>query len=176
MSNTLPNRTGMKGSLMSDNMHLYFFRHAEAEPGSAKLSDENRQITSRGIERTHRAAQMLKALKIKPVRLFSSPLVRARQTADILGKTLGVPVQVRTELGPGFNAQAVNALVRDLGRGAEVMFVGHEPDFSATVSALIGGGWITMKKGGLARIDVDSEQPVRGSLVWLIAPKVFDAS
>lgn len=160
---------------MSDNMRLYFFRHAEAEPGSDPLPDEARKLTSRGIERTHQAARVMKTLKIAPLRLFSSPLVRARQTADILGQALGIPVQVRTELGPGFNAQAVNALVRDLGRGAEVMFVGHEPDFSATVSELIGGGWITMKKGGLARVDVDHDQPVRGTLVWLIAPKVFDA-
>ena len=160
---------------MSDNMRLYFFRHAEAEPGSDSVPDDARQLTSRGIERTRRAATVLKALKIAPVRLFSSPLARARQTADLLGQTLGTPVQVRNELGPGFNAEAVDALVRDLGSGAEVLFVGHEPDFSATISALIGGGWITMKKGGLARVDVDDAQPMRGSLVWLIPPKFFDA-
>jgi phosphohistidine phosphatase SixA len=54
------------------------------------------------------------------------------------------------------------------------MFVGHEPDFGLTVSALIGGGTITMKKGGVARIDVESSEPLHGSLVWLIAPKLFD--
>lgn len=116
----------------NDTMRLYFFRHAEAEPGSDSVP-------------------------------------------DILGQALNTPVQVRPEVGPGFNAQAVDALARDLGAGAEVIFVGHEPDFSATVSALIGGGWIAMKKGGMARVDVELSQPLRGTLVWLIAPRLFNA-
>ena len=68
----------------------------------------------------------------------------------------------------------------DLEIGAELvdvaaeLVVGHEPDFSGTISALIGGGSVVMKKGGLARIDVVSRHPLRGSLVWLIAPKVYE--
>jgi phosphohistidine phosphatase len=155
-------------------MQLYFFRHAEAEVGSANLPDHARQLTQQGIERTHHAANVLKSLGVKPAYLYSSPLLRARQTAEILAGTLGIDVLERTEVGPGFNAQAVEELVRDAGSDAAIMFVGHEPDFSATVSALIGGGWITMKKGGMARIDIDNLQPLRGSLVWLIAPKIFD--
>ncbi len=159
----------------NDTMRLYFFRHAEAEPGSDSVPDDARRLTKRGAERTRRAGRVLAGLGIKPARLFSSPLARARQTADILGQALNTPVQVRPEVGPGFNAQAVDALARDLGAGAEVIFVGHEPDFSATVSALIGGGWIAMKKGGMARVDVELSQPLRGTLVWLIAPRLFNA-
>jgi phosphohistidine phosphatase len=155
-------------------MQLYFFRHAEAEDGSATLPDNARQLTKRGIQRTRNAATVLKSLGLKPAHLYSSPLVRARQTADILAETLGVEVVERSEVGPGFNEQAVETLVRDAGGDSEIMFVGHEPDFSATVSALIGGGWVEIKKGGLARIDIDNVQPLRGMLVWLIAPKIFD--
>jgi phosphohistidine phosphatase len=159
---------------MKDNLRLYFFRHAEAEPESATLPDHARPLTARGTARTQRAARVLKALEVNPARLYSSPLVRARQTADILSDTFGVPVEVRQEVGPGFNAQTVEALVKDMDSDEAAMFVGHEPDFSATISALIGGGGVEIKKGGLARIDLDSYQPLRGSLVWLIAPKVFD--
>jgi phosphohistidine phosphatase len=155
-------------------MQLYFFRHAEAEDGSATLPDYARQLTKRGVQRTRNAANALKSLGLKPAHLYSSPLVRARQTADILAETLGVEVLERAEVGPGFNEQAVETLVRDAGGDSEIMFVGHEPDFSATVSALIGGGWVEIKKGGLARIDIDNVQPLRGMLVWLIAPKIFD--
>ncbi|MBZ0288948.1 MAG: hypothetical protein K8I30_15125, partial [Anaerolineae bacterium] len=56
----------------------------------------------------------------------------------------------------------------------EIMFVGHEPDFSTAVSKLIGGGEIVMKKGGMARVDLFSTTPLRGALVWVIPPKVFD--
>lgn len=155
-------------------MHLYFFRHAEAEDGGATLSDSARQLTKRGVERTRHAAGVLKSLGIKLTHLYSSPLVRARQTADILAEALGIDVEEQAEVGPGFNSQAVSGLIRDAQNDDSVMFVGHEPDFSATISAIIGGGWVDMKKGGLARIDVDNVQPLRGMLVWLLAPKIFD--
>lgn len=155
-------------------MQLYLFRHAEAEAGSITLPDSARQLTKRGIERTRKAAGVIKALGLKPAHLYSSPLVRARQTADLLAEALGVEVEERAEVGPGFNAQAAAQLVQNAGQDDQIMFVGHEPDFSATVSAIIGGGWVEMKKGGLARIDVDNLQPLRGTLVWLIAPKIFD--
>jgi len=54
-----------------------------------------------------------------------------------------------------------------------VFFVGHEPDFSTTISSLTGAR-ILMKRGGLARVDVISQQPMLGMLVWLIAPKIFE--
>lgn len=155
-------------------MQLYLFRHAEAEDGSLTLADGERKLTKRGIERTRKAAGVVKSLGVKPAHLYSSPLVRARQTADILAEALGVKVEINEEVGPGFNAKTAARLVQDAGHDDQIMFVGHEPDFSATISAIIGGGWIEMKKGGLARIDVENLEPLRGTLVWLIAPKIFD--
>jgi phosphohistidine phosphatase len=55
------------------------------------------------------------------------------------------------------------------------MLVGHEPDFSRTISALIGGGRVVMKKGGLARVDVESIDPPDGELVWLVTSKTLGA-
>ncbi len=154
-------------------MRLYFFRHAIAEDGGADLPDYERKLTDKGIAKTRRAAEVMQALKVKPTHIYSSPLVRARQTADILAEALGVAVEVREEVAPGFNIAAVTQLTNDLDRDAHVLFVGHEPDFSATVSALTGGSWVVMKKGGLARVDITGNEPIRGELVWLIAPKVF---
>jgi phosphohistidine phosphatase len=52
------------------------------------------------------------------------------------------------------------------------MLVGHEPDFSETIRALIGGGRVVCKKGGLARVDLLSDAAtLSGQLVWLIPPK-----
>ncbi len=156
-------------------MRLYFFRHGIAQDNTeGRLPDQQRQLTLKGAERVRQAARVMKALAIQPDRLFSSPLIRARQTADIIGQTLGVAVQVRDELGWDFSQAAVEALTRDLGDDAEVMFVGHEPTFSETISSLIGGGSVEMKKGGLARVDIFDYQPLRGTLVWLIAPRVFE--
>jgi phosphohistidine phosphatase len=53
------------------------------------------------------------------------------------------------------------------------MLVGHEPSFSQVIGQLIGGGRIVMKKGGLARVDVNSIDTLPGELVWLLAPKML---
>lgn len=156
-------------------MRLYFFRHGIAHPRDADTPDFKRPLTPEGIRRTREAAKVLKSLKVDPDRLYTSPLIRARQTADIIGHTLGTAVQVRREVGPGFDLQAVEALTSDLGHDDEVLFVGHEPDFSATIQSLTGGR-VVMKKGGFVRVDVVAYHPLVGELVWLITPKLFKKS
>jgi phosphohistidine phosphatase len=156
-------------------MRLYFFRHGLAQPSDdPTIPDHLRALTDEGIIRTRRASRVLKMLDLKPERLYSSPLVRARQTADILGQTLGAAVLVRDELSPGFAIAALEALTHDLGSDDDVLLVGHEPDFSEMVAELTGGAQVEMKKGGLARVDVELYHPMRGTLIWLIAPKIFD--
>jgi phosphohistidine phosphatase SixA len=51
--------------------------------------------------------------------------------------------------------------------------VGHEPTFSATITTLIGGGRITLKKGALARVEITSFEPLSGDLLWLLQPKTL---
>lgn len=159
-------------------MKLYFLRHGIAEDiENAKGGDAARALTPRGIERLEISARMLAKLGVKPARIYSSPLVRARQTAEIVAKAIGVEVTLEPTVGPGFNAQIVSALIAGLNASDDVMFVGHEPDMSEVVSSLTGGSTVTMKKGSLARLDVSyCPRPLRGSLVWLIAPAVFVGS
>ncbi len=152
-------------------MRLYFLRHGIAEDTAA--SDAERKLTNKGIAQLHDGARLFKQLDIKLKHLYSSPLVRAKETAEIVGKALDVEVQIRKEVSPGFSVEAVAALTHDLDSADEVMFVGHEPDFSTVVGALI-GGQVVMKKGGLARVDVLSSDPLSGELVWLIAPKIYE--
>ena len=153
-------------------MKLYFLRHGEAEEGK-DIEDHDRRLTTNGIERTSTAAKVMTKLDIVPLYIYSSPRVRARQTADILAQQLGMGVDIREELNFSFNLKAVEKLIAELKPEDDVMFVGHEPSFSATIGALTGGR-VEMKKGGLARVDVISTFPLRGMLVWLIAPKIFD--
>jgi phosphohistidine phosphatase len=156
-------------------MKLYFFRHAQAEDADGPdFDDFARRLTDKGTQRTETAGRALVKLGVKPARLYSSPRVRARQTADILGKAFDVPVSVQDEVGYAFSIQHIGPLIADLAVNDEVMFVGHEPDFSTTVSALIGGGEIVLKKGSVVRIDLFSRAPLRGALIWLFVPKVLD--
>ena len=155
-------------------MRLYFFRHAIAKDADADTPDASRELTEEGVANTRQAARALKPLGVQPNYLFSSPLTRAYQTAVIIGEALDIDVLVRTEVGPGFGIHAVEALVSDLPPDSEVVFVGHEPDFSMTISSLVGGR-VVMKKGGVARVDIVMNQPLLGELVWLLAPKIFNA-
>lgn len=157
-------------------MRFYFFRHGLAEDAQAPdFDDFARPLTEKGAERIQAAGQALARLSIKPTRLYSSPRLRARQTADILAKALGRELIIREELNFGFNALSIEPLVEGLNAEDEAMFVGHEPDLSVTISVLVGGGEVDMKKGGVARIDLISRSPLRGTLIWLLTPRVLDA-
>lgn len=153
-------------------MRLYFLRHAEASYDAA--SDHDRPLTQRGQDRTQTAANVMKRLGIEPAYIFSSPRVRARDTAQIVADALKMDVDIHEAVNFSFSRAKLHNLIRELDEGDDVMFVGHNPSMSEVVSDLCGAD-INMKKGGLARIDLDTVTPMRGSLVWLIAPKVFDA-
>ncbi len=154
-------------------MRLYFFRHAEAEPSLS--NDFERRLTRRGTSRTEIAGQVLLRLGIKPQHIFSSPRIRALQTAEILADILDMEVEIEEGIDFGFNLGVVEDLVENLDVDEQVMFVGHEPSMSSVVGQLTGGD-VAMKKGGMARADVTFfASPLAGELIWLIAPKVFDA-
>jgi phosphohistidine phosphatase SixA len=65
-------------------------------------------------------------------------------------------------------------MTHELDANARIMFVGHEPSLSSAIADITGAD-VIMKPGGLARIDVLNRSQMRGTLVWLLAPKVFDA-
>ena len=153
-------------------MRLYFLRHGIAEDLAS--SDFARELTARGRSRVKTSAAVMKALGIQPQRIYSSPRLRSRQTADIIAGALGMDVQLAESVNFGFDLADVRRLSADCGPDDEIMFVGHNPDMSYVVSELT-GVTVGMKKGGLARVDAYVAEADAGELVWLIAPKVFDA-
>lgn len=152
-------------------MRYYFVRHGIA--ADLAPSDFARELTPRGRRRVGRAAKVMKALGITPACIYASPRIRARQTADIIAAELGMAAVLAKEVDFGFDIAAVKNLSRRLPAESDVMFVGHNPDMSLIVHQLTGAN-VSMKKGGLARIDVIHHQAQHGELVWLIAPKAFD--
>jgi len=156
-------------------MELYFFRHGHAEDAQGPdFDDFARKLTDKGIERTQAAGRALHKLGVKPVRIYTSPRLRARQTAEILANELGLVPEAREELNFGFNPHLIPALINDIPNDTAVMLVGHEPDLSITVGALVEGGEIEMKKGGMARVDLLARTPMRGVLMWLLTPRAFE--
>lgn len=154
-------------------MQLYFFRHAEA--GYDFGGDFERTLTERGIKRTETAGRVLKRLDLNLLHLYTSPRIRALQTARILAEALGMEGEVKEGLDFGFNVNVVEGLAHGLGTDDAILFVGHEPSMSTVVRTMTGAN-VDMKKGGMARVDVHFDAlPLHGELVWLIAPRVFDA-
>ena len=154
-------------------MKLYFLRHGHAEDGFDK-SDHDRQLTPEGIERMQTAAQVMARLNLNLKHIYSSPRVRALQTAEVVAQALNLQVEIREEVNFGFHAGLVKKMIAGNGADDSVMFVGHEPTMSETIKMLTGAN-ADMKKGSLARVDVIGSSIVNGTLEFLISPKVFDA-
>jgi phosphohistidine phosphatase len=160
-------------------MILYFLRHELAGDREDWVGDDRkRPLTDRGKKRMAESARLLDTLNLSLEAVITSPLTRARQTAEIAASGLGLEkLLVEDErLAPGFSPEALAQIVKDYPKAEALMLVGHEPDFSETVSAITGGSEIVFKKGGLARVDlIDSEAP-KGQLAWLIPPKILSRS
>ena len=153
-------------------MKLYLMRHGDAEAAIGK-SDHDRELTPNGIQRIETAAGVMTEL-IKPSVIYSSPRVRALQTAEIVAKALDMQVEVSEGVNFGFGLDAIQQLISPYGAKDDVLFVGHEPTMSTVIEQMTGAR-VDMKKGMLARIDLFHPDMLKGLLVWLIAPKVFDA-
>ena len=83
-------------------------------------------------------------------------------------------MQVEASLACGFSVADLPPLLLDHEECPDLVLVGHEPDFSHTVSVLTGGGDLVCKKGSLIRVDLYRLDPPAGELVWLIPPRVLD--
>ena len=148
---------------------LWLLRHGEAEPHDAR-PDAQRRLTPRGEDQSRAAGRALAALDLLFQHIYTSPKVRARDTARLAAQALGVePVEV-AGLAHGFDV----ALARELAGSADaeerVLVVGHNPDFAQVVHDLTGAR-IDFKKGGVAGVRLDG---ARGELIALLRPRELD--
>jgi phosphohistidine phosphatase len=112
----------------------------------------------------------MRALGIAPDLVLTSPLVRCRQTAEIVCEALGGTPVEDPRLRPGMRlGDLEDALLEHPGAGAPLV-CGHEPDLSQILAELAGGGMVDFKKGSLAVLDVESPHPGRGRLRALYPP------
>ena len=155
-------------------MELYFLRHGiAADVGPTGTGDAGRPLTKEGIAKMQVSARGIRRLGLRLDALLSSPLVRAHETAVIIARELGLELQLAEKLAPGCDPAQLFALLGEY-RGAErVMLVGHEPDFSSLIGVLTGGSHVLMKKGGLARVDIERLELSTGTLTWLLPPRVL---
>jgi phosphohistidine phosphatase len=153
-------------------MRLYFLRHGIADwPDWDPARDHERPLTKDGVKKMKEQARALADLGVKIDAILSSPYTRAYQTADIVAGKLGLEVKAEPLLAPGFNSDKLAEIARSFADDQALLLVGHEPNFSMVIAEITGGGRVQMKKGALARVDVNRE--LQGELVWLLPPKVL---
>lgn len=161
-------------------MILAFVRHGPAVPsGTAGIAETDRPLTSEGRKRTLRAFRGLRKLDLGLDAVHTSPLPRARETAEILSEVLDLPVpRPDDRLLPETPPLELLGMLRELGDDAPA-FVGHEPALSRVISVLTSTPDMQafrMKKAGVAvvRLRKLAPRPV-GTLQMLLPPKALRA-
>ena len=156
-------------------MDLILLRHGKAEDMSPG-GDFSRELVEKGRDQARKAARLLKAADLLPDIVLTSPLVRARQTADTFCQTAEIPgALVQSWLASGMSPESGLAELAGFKEFKRVGIVGHEPDFSQLIAWATGAqaGGIVMKKGAIACVRLNP--PSRfGSLQFLIPPKLAD--
>src|ERR1051325_5596362 len=160
-------------------MKLYILRHGEAADHNDPRfeNDADRPLTIRGTQRTKQLAHALRQWEISFGSILSSPLVRARETAEIVARSLRLSgrLDFSEQLAPTGDMEKLieqlNAL-RPL--PTSILLVGHEPYLSNLISLLCAGGpnlSVTLKKGGLCRMEAEQLHYARcARLEWLLSP------
>jgi phosphohistidine phosphatase len=157
-----------------DRVRVHLLRHAHAGDAFEWIGDDDlRPLTKKGRGQAERLGTFLEAHGVRPDVIVTSPLVRARQTAELVAEALGMTVKVDPRLGSGFGQRDLWAILDESG-AREVLLVGHDPDFSSLLTYLIDAAGLRMKKGALATIDLQTKLgDGEGELRWLVPPDLL---
>ena len=147
------------------SVQVWLLRHGEAVPHGSK-PDFQRELTEKGIGQGREAGAALARLGARFDAVYSSPKVRARDTARAALESLGGEVQEVDAIAGGFDASDLRDLLTAHGDDECVLVVGHEPDLSQLVQDMTGAR-VDFKKGGVAALRVERGA---GELIALLRP------
>ena len=156
-------------------MNLYLVRHGLANWPSWPGSDAERPLTPEGERIIRAEGAALARLGLQPDLILHSPLVRARQTAELLAEALGLSDRVCAHelLSPGFDHKALKKLLREHGGLESLMLVGHAPDMANVVERITGGA-VKVKEGTVAHVQIEKpDEKPEGILIWLATPELL---
>lgn len=161
---------------------LLILRHAIAidrdEAAALGLSDAERPLTDKGQRRMGQIAAGIHRLSERPALILSSPLLRARQTAEILATRYNsCTLDIIEELVPGASLQQLIKVLQKQQLTGPLVVVGHEPDLSSLAGLLLCNsetGFIQLKKGGAALLHFEHRiDSGAGVLQWLLPPRML---
>jgi phosphohistidine phosphatase len=153
-------------------MRLYLVRHAEAIERSEAIPDAHRYLTAKGRLAFREIARRVREAGADPGVIFTSPLLRAVQTAEILSERLKYrnEILVAREMAPGFDHKALRSLLADAGDLREAAFVGHEPDLGMLAAFLLhpAGRDFSFRKGAVAALETGEDASMGSArFLWM---------
>jgi phosphohistidine phosphatase len=149
---------------------LWLLRHGEAVPHESK-PDSDRELTARGERQAIAAGEGLARLGVEFTACYTSPKVRARDTARLACRSLNIEPVEAESLGNGFEREDALELLLEHDDDARVLVVGHEPSFSQVVHDFTGAR-VDFKKGGVAAVRVERGS---GELLALLRPRELES-
>jgi phosphohistidine phosphatase len=153
-------------------MRIYLIRHSESVDRVPGMPDAARYLSAGGRTSFREMARRFRDAGGLPTRIFTSPFVRAVQTAEILSEALqyGGEVAVAPPLVPGFDMAGLSAVLDVCPGAREVALIGHEPDLGRVLTSLLSLKTpYGMRKGDIAAIDLPiAGDPLRPKLAWLL--------
>ena len=161
---------------------LYLMRHGPAgQRGSLGIQADDglRALTDVGRKKMLRVAHGLRKLPVRLDWVVTSPLVRAKETAEIVAKVLApeAPLTECEALASGGSTQALLSFLAEHAERSRVLLVGHEPDLSLLAGHLMGAGPkanLGLRKGGCCLIHLQEIPPrSAGELVWWATPRLL---
>jgi phosphohistidine phosphatase len=161
-------------------MILYIVRHASAVPhGTPGIAEDDRPLTEDGIKKMKKAAAGLQNLGATPDIILTSPLPRAKQTAEILQEVYGkkMPVLLVQALTPSGNRSEVYCEMRNHKNANSLMLVGHQPSLGEIAGEIAWGSpeyYVELKKGGACALELEEIRNIpKGTLLWLLTPSIL---
>jgi len=157
---------------------LFILRHGEAGNRMTVVEeDSERPLTPDGRAEMQKIAKSLKSIGLQTKQIYTSPLKRARETAEITAKILNIPtLEEWDELKPDGSKVALYRKLERLEQNSRPILVGHEPYLTSMIGEIIGtkSPKIVLKKGGVGKVRITSFTPrISGELRWLLTPKIM---
>ena len=161
-------------------MKLFLVRHGiAASHGMAGMTDDERPLTEEGISKLNLSVPGFRSLGCIPEVILTSPLLRARQTAEILAAALDAreSLKICAPLAPSGRRERVYEEIRRHSGCQSLMLVGHQPSLGEIAAEIAWGtpqNYIEIKKGGACALEVEITRGTpRGALLWLLTPSVL---
>lgn len=159
-------------------MDFFILRHAIAVEREMSDNDFERPLTTDGERKLRRVVKGIREMELSFDLILSSPYVRARQTAEIVAKSLGQEKELRLweSLGADSTPREFLAEFRALEPApASPVVVGHEPFLSSLIALLVTGtprSFVTFKKAGLCKLQIEAMRPGKcATMEWLLTPR-----